>query len=146
MHFTKVKDYGKVHNSAITSIDGDPTGHYFFTADKSGQMIQFCLKTQIKIREFGAITKGCGIKTLRVIQQQNHEKNVANIHQSAVHDNDYCACEPNLCVVILSEDNNLFISGNIISNFINEYNGTWLSYKNDMMDPEGLNYFHLTRD
>jgi hypothetical protein len=49
-------------------------------------------------------------------------------------------------VVILSEDNNLYISGNIISGFIHEYNGTWLSYTNDMMDPDGLNYFHMTRD
>lgn len=40
-------------------------------------------------------------------------------------------------MVILSEDNNLYISGNIISNFVNEYDGTWLSYKNDMLDPKG---------
>jgi hypothetical protein len=146
IHFTKTKDYGKVHNSAITTICGDLTGNYFFTADKSGQMIQFCMKTQRKIREFSGITKSCGIRTLRVIQHQGHDKNVSCIYHSPIEKNSYCVCEPNLCVVILSEDNNLYISGNIISGFINEYNGTWLSYTNDMMDPDGLNYFHMTRD
>jgi WD40 repeat protein len=137
IHFTKTKDYGKVHGSAITSIDGDPHGDYFFTADKSGHVIQFCLKTQRKIRKFDAITNGGGIRALHVIQHQDHEKNVSNIHQTALNHNTYCMSEPNLCVVILSEDNNLYISGNLISNFINEYDGTWLSYKNDMLDPQG---------
>lgn len=137
IHFTKTKEYGKVHSSAITSIDGDPKGHYFFTADKTGHVIQFCIKTQRKIRGFDVITKGGGIRTLRVIQHQDHAKNVSNIHQSALNNNAYCIGEPNLCVVILSEINNLYISGNIISNFVNEYDGTWLSYKNDMLDPQG---------
>ena len=144
-HFTVIKDYGKVHKGPIISIIGSIDRKYIWTAETSGKIIQFCLKTQKAIRKIELPTNCCGINHISVVENLSENKSISSLTRTYDY-GEYSIGEPNIHLIVLSEDSDIFISQNILSNFVHKWNGKFLSYCNDKLDPKGLAYFHSERD
>ena len=146
---TEIKNYGKIHSGMITSIDGCENYDYVFTSDNKGELMMICLKYQNVIRSMGNITNEHGIRQISIMEPLENHQRVSKINtlpQNYNTSNKHGQKVDFVNLIVISDDYDVFKSGDIMSSFIHDIKGNSISKNNGTFDPEGLCYFSCGRD